>query len=719
MDQPRFRQGHFDSSIETTFPTTMGYNRLFDPMILKSMLEESIQRTQQFFLKEQHPDGHWCAELEGDSILESEYLLLLAYLEELDTDHAQQAGNYLRQLQNTDGSWSMFPGGSIEISASVKAYLALKLLGDDIQSSHMIKAREAILLAGGAEQVNSFTRYYLALLGLLEYKKCPAVPPELILLPKWFPINLSAMSSWSRTIVVPLSFLWAYKPVANLPSGFHIRELYLTSPEQVGCTMPESKVLDKLTVSSVIPWRTIFNTIDQTIKWVEYFRFKPLRSLSLKNALHWILVRFEESDGLGAIFPPIVWSIIALKVSGYAKDAPEMQEARRQLDDLIIKDGESIRLQPCKSPVWDTAITTLALRESGLSHTHPALEHARDWLLSKEVRVRGDWADISDPEQRIEPTGWFFEYRNQFYPDVDDTIMVMMALKSLLGQEQELWEVQQHIPGGETSESPIIAHFPLTVAGRVNSLDHACLRIQNGQEIVSALSRGLNWIKFMQGTDGGWGAFDKDNNREILTRIPFADHNAMIDPSTADITARTLEMYGKLGISQLDLDIHRAIQFVYQKQENDGSWQGRWGVNYLYGTWQVLVGLTSLGLSPLDPRLQRGGDWLESVQQANGGWGESAASYEYPELKGHGPATASQTAWALMGLMALSRHNSPVVQRGIRYLLEHQNPDGTWDEPEFTGTGFPKVFYLRYHYYRVYFPLMALGKYSRMLATSV
>jgi squalene-hopene/tetraprenyl-beta-curcumene cyclase len=622
-------------------------------------------------------------------------------------------------MQNPTGSWSLFPGGPLEISASVKAYLALKLLGDDINSPHMIRAREAILLHGGAEGVNSFTRYYLALLGLLDYSKCPAVPPEMILLPKWFPISLYAMSAWSRTIVVPLSFLWAYKPTANLPQSFHIRELYLTSPEALPCAMPESKQLDKLSHKNWFPWHTFFNTIDQCIKWAEYCHIKPLRKLSLKRATTWMLARFKESDGLGAIFPPIVWSIIALKEAGYSLDSPEIKEARKQLDDLIIQEPDSIRLQPCKSPVWDTAITTIALRDSGLPHNHPALMKSKNWLLSKEVRVRGDWAELTDPQHKIPPTGWFFEYKNQFYPDVDDTIMVMMALKSLLGDDTELWQVEQHLPQGDNLNSINPEKFPLTVSGRVNSYDQAYNRMKNGQDLVPALKRGLGWIKFMQGKDGGWGAFDKDNNRELLTRIPFADHNAMIDPSSADITARTLEMYGKLGITQSDVDVQRALKFIYQKQEPDGSWIGRWGVNYIYGTWQVLVGLTSLGISPLDPRLQKAGDWLESIQQQNGGWGELPSSYDDPALKGLGPTTPSQTAWALLGLMAISRHNSTSVQRGIRYLIDQQLSDGTWLEPQFTGTGFPKVFYLRYHYYRVYFPLMALGKYSRLYGHKV
>jgi squalene-hopene/tetraprenyl-beta-curcumene cyclase len=679
-----------------------------------TQLDDSIFRVQQFLTHQQHADGHWCAELEGDSILQSEYLLLLAFLGELDSDIARKTGNHLRSQQNRDGSWSMYPGGSIEVSASVKAYLALKLLGDDIQSSHMIRAREAILMHGGAEKVNSFTRYYLALLGLIDYSKCPAVPPELILLPHWFPLSLSAMSAWSRTIVVPLSFLWAYKPRTKLPNDLHIRELFLSSPEALPVIMPESEMLDKMSKKSWVPWRKVFNVIDLMIKGCENIGFKPLRKLALKKSLKWMLDRFADSDGLGAIFPPIVWSIIALKVSGYASDAPEMLEARKQLDDLILQGDDSIRLQPCKSPVWDTAIATLAMRESGVPHHHPMMEKAREWLLSKEVREYGDWADRRQLQNKIAASGWFFEYRNKFYPDIDDTIMVLMALKSLLGEEGETWQVDHSSPGNDQMDLTNAFKSTTSLSGRVTSLWEATKRLQTIEPVVQSLTRGIEWVKAMQSRDGGWGAFDADNTCEILTRVPFADHNAMIDPSTADITARTLEMYGRLGLSGNTQEVYSALALIFDKQETDGSWFGRWGVNYIYGTWQVLVGLQQIGHPMLDPRVQQGADWLESIQQHDGGWGESAYSYEVPEAKGIGKTTASQTAWALMGLLAAGRHRSPAVIRGVQYLIHTQNQDGTWNEDEFTGTGFPKVFYLRYHYYRIYFPLMALARYRRL-----
>lgn len=679
---------------------------VFQPDENTSELDQGIAASVDFFSRTQNPEGYWVGELEGDSILQSEYILLLTWLGEAESDSVKRAASTLLRQQQSHGGWSLFPGGDTEVSASVKAYLCLKIAGHSPDEPFMVKARKAILEAGGVERVNSFTRYYLALLGIIEYKKCPAVPPELILLPRWFPINIYEMSAWSRTIVVPLSFLWAYQPKCSLPKEHHIDELFTTSPEKLSVTLNTEDVVDLEETKSRLPWGWFFRKVDQGIKTAEWLRLKPLRKQALKKAEQWMLERFENSDGLGAIFPPIVWSIIALKCLGYADDCKEIKEARKELDRLVIDDERGYRLQPCHSPIWDTAISTMALREAEVPVESEIIQKSIHWLLEKEVRQPGDW---SKKNKSIEPSGWFFEYRNQFYPDVDDTIMVLMVLASCLpGESHADWRVEFLNSLQHKSEE-----IPTLVFGRTSLPSQAVKDVTGMQPMLNAIRRATKWTLSMQSKDGGWGAFDSDNNREILTRVPFADHNAMIDPSTADITARVVEMLGRMGVDQEFPAIQKAMKFVWDDQKADGSWYGRWGVNYIYGTWQVIVGLTAVGISPDDERIQSGAEWLIKHQQANGGWGETAASYEDPSLKGKGLTTPSQTAWSLMGLIAAGLANEKVVEDGINYLLTEQNPDGTWEEEEFTGTGFPKVFYLRYHLYRNYFPLMALARYRK------
>ncbi len=675
-------------------------------------LDDTIDAATQFLLDRQFDDGHWCAELEGDSILESEYILLLAYLGEGRSEKALKAAKYLLKIQNADGGWSMFPGGVTEVSATVKGYTALKITGHDPESEPMQKALFAARAAGGVEAVNSFTRYYLALLGLIPYEKCPAVPPELIMLPKWFPINIYEMSSWSRTIVVPLSFLWSFQPKTELEDCRSINELFIDDPAKLSLKSKSMDVVQTHSGETWVPWKPIFRQIDRTIKFFERLRLKPLRHWANRKCQQWILERFADSDGLGAIFPPIVWSIIGLKCLGFSMDSPEVQEAMKQLDDLIIDDGETLRLQPCKSPVWDTAIITNALRESGLGAGSPPIRRAIEWLLSKEARQKGDW---SEKRPKVEPGGWFFEYNHAFYPAVDDTIMVLMALgSSLPGDEGSSWTIEMlnSMRNGKSALQPQSTFM----TGNGFSHRSVLKDFSDAQPMLEAIQRGFAWILSMQCKDGGWGAFDVDNTRDVLTHVPFADHNAMIDPATADITARVLEMMGRLGVDRNHPAVQRGLDFVFRNQEHDGCWFGRWGVNYLYGTWQVLVGLEAIGVSNQDPRIQNAARWLLLHQNEDGGWGETAASYDDPSLRGQGPSTASQTAWALMGLMAAGMHPHPAVSKGIDYLTQTQTTDGTWNETEFTGTGFPRVFYLRYHYYRHSFPLMALSRY-RAIAT--
>lgn len=663
-----------------------------------------------WLLNHQHTDGYWCGELEGDTILESEYILLLAWLGQTDRPIVRKCAQYILQQQLPSGGWALYPGGPLEISSSVKAYWVLKIAGEDPQSAAMQRAREAILAAGGAERVNSFTRYYMALLGVISYQQCPAVPPELILLPSWCPINIYEMSSWSRTIVVPLSLLWAFQPRTQLPAKHGIDEIFVNRPADMPVTMPPAEQVDAMKSRTWMPWSAIFRGVDRGWKLVERLRLNPFRQHAIRRAQQWILQRFENSDGLGAIFPPIIWSVIALRCLGYEEDAPEVRAALEELEKLTIEEAETARLEPCRSPVWDTAISVNALREANVPGTHPQLRTAIDWLLSKEVRHEGDWS-VRHPD--VEPAGWYFEFNNEFYPDIDDTIMVTMALARCLPEESNVdWSNEFLLE--HAGDSPAESSANLMAAGQTKHPKRMLAEIERSRPMVAAIRRAVAWVSAMQCRNGGWAAFDSDNDREILTRVPFADHNAMIDPPTADITARTIEMYARLGLSSSASMFTRAIDFISSEQEPDGAWYGRWGVNYLYGTWQVLVGLQEYGVPIDDPRMVRGVNWLLQVQQDDGGWGETPQSYDDPSLRGQGPTTPSQTAWAIMGLIAGGQGHSAAVQRGVEYLIRQQTTAGTWEESWYTGTGFPRVFYLRYHLYRHYFPLMALARFANL-----
>ena len=673
-------------------------------------LVEAVARTRDHLLSLQHDDGYWVGELEGDTILESEYILLLAYLGRETSEIARKAANYIQKQQLAGGGWAIYAGGPLELSASVKAYFALKLTGHRPDEPHMLRAREAILAAGGAEKINSFTRYYLALLGILSYSQCPAVPPEVILLPKWMPFNIYEMSAWSRTILIPLSILWAYKPSRKLPAELGISELFRKRPEDLPVTMARSEQLDDIRRPRRIDWHRFFGRVDRMLKAIDQFKLTPFRSLAIRRAERWMCERFAGSDGLGAIFPPIIWSVVALKCLGHAEDSPLVKNALGELEKLMIEQDETIRLQPCKSPVWDTAISLIALREAGVSADHPAIRRGVQWLLSKEVRREGDWALRN---RKIEPSGWAFEFNNEFYPDVDDTSMVLMALcRSLPSIGSRNWRADFLL--GNWSPHPNDKDAAAIVSARGQSSSQAFQQVEAAAPQLNAIWRGTRWLFGMQGRDGGFGAFDPDNTREIFTQVPFADHNAMIDPSTADLTGRMLELFGDLKIGKDHPAVRRAIEFVWNNQEADHCWYGRWGVNYIYGTWQALVGLTGVGIPKHDARIRLAADWLRTRQQANGGWGETPRTYDEPQLRGTGPTTASQTAWALMGLMAAGDADREAARRGVDYLLETQNADGTWDEPWWTGTGFPKVFFLRYQFYPIYFPLMALSRYARV-----
>ena len=620
-------------------------------------LQQAVDRARRCLLDQQMPDGHWIGELQGDTILESEFILLMAFLEREREERVARAANYLLEQQTSDGGWNNYPDGPIELSVSVKAYFALKLAGHDPDLPYMRRARDIIRSLGGAAACNSFTKFYLALLGQFPYANCPAVPPEMIFLPRWAYINLYAMSSWTRTIVVPLSIFFAHKPVRRLPPDLSIAELFLEPPETPLLPHPPTR--------RWLTWTNFFLVVDRLLKWQEGRAPGWVRRAAVKRACRWMLDHFADSDGVGAIFPPIIYTIISLRCLGYADDTPEMRYALQQLDDLMIEEGDTIRLQPCFSPVWDTALSLNALAAADISDKHGAVLRATRWLLDREVRRPGDWSAMNP---HLEPSGWFFEYRNGFYPDTDDTAMVLMAL-------------------ARTGQA-------------------------TGPDGHPAAARALRWLLGMQNRDGGWAAFDRDINREILTRVPFADHNAMLDPSCPDITARVLEALGQYGYAVGHPQVDRAVANILASQDRRGCWLGRWGVNYIYGTWQVLLGLQAVKFDMRDAAVRRAVGWLRQVQQPGGGWGESCRSYDDPSLAGQGTPTASQTAWALLALLAAGEADSDEVRAGVDYLIATQQPDGNWHEDQFTGTGFPKVFYLKYHMYRLYFPLMALARYA-------
>lgn len=623
-------------------------------------LEFGLDRARRRLLHLQRPDGHWCGELQGDTILESEFVMLMAFLGREGDGRVQKAARYILTQERSEGAWSNYPGGPVDVTVSVKAYFALKLCGYSADHPVLRRARERILEAGGAGRANSFTKFYLALLGQYSYDNCASVPPEMLFLPTWFPGNIYSMSSWTRTIVVPLAIFSAHRPLRAVPEERGIRELFLEDPMSPAWVCPPTR--------SWFSWTNFFLGVDWAFK--KWQRWGPswVRKKAIEKATRWMMDHFDDSDGVGAIFPPIIYTIICLKCLGYDDDSDEMNWAMKQLEDLFIEERDTLRVQPCFSPVWDTALSLNALSMAGFAGQEAAVSRAADWLYRREVRRPGDWS-VMNPH--LEPAGWFFEYRNGHYPDTDDTAMVLMGL----ARSGQAWQ-----PDGNPDP---------------------------------AVRRGIDWLLGMQNSDGGWAAFDRDITLEILTKVPFADHNAMLDPSCPDITARVLEALGQYGFRPGHDPVDRAVAFLEETQDPRGCWIGRWGVNYLYGTWQVLVGLDAIGFDKNHPMIRRAVRWLNEVQQASGGWGESCHSYDDPATAGEGPTTASQTAWALLGLIAAGEADSDSVRAGIQFLLERQLPDGSWHEEEFTGTGFPKVFYLKYHLYSLYFPLMALARYAR------
>lgn len=626
-------------------------------------VEAAIKRSQTFLLGEQKPEGYWVGELMVDSTLVSDMIAYHHWNGKVDREWERKAANQILSMQLPDGGWNIYYGGPAEINATVKAYLGLKLAGIPVTDPRMLRAREMAINLGGVPRMNTFSKLYLALLGLFPWKYVPTIPCEVILIGKWFYVNFNEMSSWSRSMLVPLAIINHFKPTRVLKNQVGIDELFPEGIHERDLALPPDP--ERLT------WRNFFLWLDRVHKFAELFAengIHPFRKRALKKAEQWMLERFEGSDGLAAIFPAILNSLIALKALGYPDDHPQVLRAEQELNKLVHEDDNTLRMEPCLSPVWDTAIVAICLRDAGLPADHPLLKRCAEWLMTKEIRFRGDW-QYKNPVD-VEPSGWVFEYENKWNPDIDDTAMVLLALR------------------------------------RISTDDPAKLR--------ACVDRGLKWMLTFQCKDGGWAAFDKDCTKGVLEKVPFADHNAMLDPECADITARILELLGQEGYSASHPQVQRALRFLRERQEEDGSWYGRWGVNYIYGTWQVLRGLRALNLNMNEPWIQRGKGWLESVQHEDGGWGERCNTYDDPVFKGQGPSTASQTAWAVMGLCAFDDPQNPALIRGVDYLLRTQNSDGTWTEHETTGTGFPKVFYLKYDMYRNSWPLLALANYRKL-----
>ena len=640
-------------------PTQSTGTRLGKIAGLGQRLKSAIEAAQGFLLGLQHEDGWWCGELGADTTLESDYIFLHTMLGTCDERRFQQCANKILMHQNADGGWPIYPGGPSNISASVKAYFSLKMCGYLPEDPRMAAARERILALGGVPACNTFTKMYLCALGQYDYDAVPAIPPEIVLFPTWFWFNIYDISSWSRAILIPLSICYAKKPFKKIPDEWNIDELF-----------PEGRHGSSLRLKwdreHPIGWRNFFLVLDRMCHAFERVHVRPLRSIALKSAEKWMLERFELSDGLAAIYPSILNSIIAMRCMGYSMDDPQLIRALDEFEKLGIEEGDTFRMQPCVSPVWDTAYALFALVESGVDPSHPALIKGAEWMLKKQIRRKGDWA-VKVPH--AEPGGWYFEHNNEFYPDVDDTAQVLLALNLI-----------------ETKDA----------------------RFQS-----ESVARGIQWELAMQCKNGGWASFDKDNNRMVFQYVPFADHNAMLDPATVDITGRVLECLAAHGFTLNDRPVQRAIEFIRKEQDSDGSWFGRWGVNYIYGTMCVLRGLEAIGFDQNDAMVQQAIEWLRMMQNPDGGWGETIGSYDDANLKGCGESTASQTAWSVLGLMSGGDFRSESVTRGIAYLLDHQQADGGWSEGPYTGTGFPRVFYLKYHSYPWFFPLLALAKYSR------
>nr|WP_309139500.1 squalene--hopene cyclase [Siccirubricoccus sp. G192] len=628
-------------------------------------LEAAIGRGAAHLLSRQRPDGHWVFELEADATIPAEYVMLRRFFGQRDPAREAGIGRYLRRLQAEAGTggWPLFHGGALDVSASVKAYFALRLIGDAAEAPHMVRARQAILAAGGAERSNVFTRATLALFGQVPWHAVPVMPPEILLLPRWSPFHLSKMAYWARTVLVPLTVVMARRPRPVAPVGVSIAELFLIPPERVRRWPGGAHARE--------PWRTLFGALDAVLQRTQGLFPKLMRARAEARAERFVTERLNGEDGLGAIYPAMANAILMYHCLGVPPGDPRLVTAWSAVEKLVLDGKHETYVQPCLSPIWDTALASHALLEAGGIPAEAAARRGLDWLLPHQVTdLVGDWADA---RPGLAPGGWAFQYANPHYPDVDDTAVVVLAL------------------------------------------DRA--RRQDGTAAYdAAIARAQDWVVGMQSRGGGWGAFDADNAYHYLNNIPFADHGALLDPPSADVSGRCLAMLAQLGHGPDHPAVAAAVDYLLREQEANGAWYGRWGINYVYGTWSALTALHAAGLPPGHPAMQRAVAWLKSVQNPDGGWGEDGATY--PRRGGtrpdadlrEGASTASQTAWALLALMAAGAAEDPAVERGAQWLLRHQAEDGGWLERDFTGTGFPRVFYLRYHGYAAIFPLWALAR---------
>jgi squalene-hopene/tetraprenyl-beta-curcumene cyclase len=623
-------------------------------------LQEAISKSQEYLLSIQKLDGHWCAELESNVTITAEVILLHKIWGTDQKRPLNKAEAYLRSQQRQHGGWELYYGDGGELSTTVEAYMALRLLGVDPTDPALVEAKKFILHRGGISKTRIFTKLHLALIGCYDWRGLPSIPPSIMLLPESSPFTIYEMSSWARGSTVPLLIVFDHKPIFKLDKPINLDELYVEGFANVRYELPRSN-----------DWTDIFVTLDSAFKLAENLNLIPLREAGLAAAEKWVLERQEATGDWGGIIPAMLNSLLALRSLDYDVNDPVVQRGIAAVDNFSIETEDSYRVQPCVSPVWDTAWCLRALAESGIAKDHPALVNGGKWLLEKQILDYGDWA-VKNKDAT--PGGWAFEYDNRFYPDVDDSAVVVMGLSQI--------------------------------------------KLPNEAQKQQAIARGLNWIASMQCQPGGWAAFDRDNDQDWINLIPYGDLKAMIDPNTADVTARVLEMLGECKLSINDQRVQKAIAYLVNEQESDGSWFGRWGVNYIYGTSGVLAALSLIAPTRCQEQINRGAAWLVSCQNADGGWGETCGSYDDQSLKGTGISTASQTSWALLGIMAAmagTKFTAPAtVDRGIEYLLNTQKSDGTWDEAQFTGTGFPCHFYLKYHLYQQYFPLQTLARYAKM-----
>ena len=619
-----------------------------------TVLDAAIERSKNYLLSLQHPDGYWVAELESNATMIAEYVFFMHFMAVWSPERVVKCKKTLLKTQQSDGGWPLYFGETSDISTTVECYVALRMAGMDPNTPELVRALKCIFTQGGVRKARVFTKIFLAMLGQSSWNDVPAMPVEIILLPKSFYFNIYEMSSWSRGTVVPLTIVAAHKPVWPLKPEQSVREIFTSADADLSVQSEKSG----------LNWPNFFMFVDKVLKVLGKSPIKPFRGWALRRALKWTLDHQEPEGDFAGIQPAMLNSMMALKLMGYENDNPVMVKGYEAIDRFIIDRGSHLIFQACVSPLWDTSLSCNALMDAGVPGDDPAIVRAGEWMLRKQVTRPGDWM-VKNP--KTPAGGWAFEFYNEPYPDCDDTAEILMALDRT-AIDDTIWKEKE-------------------------------------------MQRALTWLFSMQSKNGGWAAFDQDNDHTLFNEIPFADHGAMLDPPTVDVTGRILWMLGRINPDGNDSMVQRALAFIKSEQETDGCWFGRWGVNYIYGTWLVLTGLRSIGEDPSQAYIRKAADWLKEHQNEDGGWGETCRSYELPSLRGKGNSTNSQTAWAVMGLMEADAAESPAAKRGAKYLVKHQKKDGSWFEKEFTGTGFPRHFYIKYHLYQIFFPLMALARY--------